>query len=141
MTPTPTPTLTPLPQVVINEVMVDPLVDYDGNGVVDDGDKYIAIYSSTNVNVYLWSIQVGTERYRFPFLNVPAGTEIVIYNSAMSLADLLTERTIVLYTVASEQRDAIQVAAVGYGKAYGRCPSASTNWAEIEPSPGSDNCP
>ena len=28
-----------------------------------------------------------------------------------------------------------------FTKAYGRCPSASVNWSEIDPSPGLNNCP
>jgi len=121
--------------------MVNPTEDYDGNGVVDDGDKYICIYSSTDSAIYLWSVQIGTELYRFPFTNISAGGEIVIYNSAMDFVSLLTDSTIVLYTVGNVLMDSVTIGSVGTGMAYGRCPSASLYWTEIDPSPGLNNCP
>ena len=91
-TPTHTPTATPTPPALLNELLSAPRrVDWNQDGRLNDQDEWIELFNpgATAVNLSGWYLDTGrnTARYRLPrTANVPAGGYLVLFRKTTGLA-------------------------------------------------------
>jgi hypothetical protein len=148
-TPTPTPIYTPEANVVLNELLPLPQgVDWNWDGIVDEGDAWVELFNTSSVTVELegWSLSVAGEgnnfeTYTFPEgISVTPGGFILLFRRETDLPLSETGGVLYLRNADGEQVDSVTYGILPADGSYSR--DAAGNWhAGWPPSPGTTNVP
>ncbi len=147
--PTPTLTATPRPYssaVVLNEVMIHPGRDWNGDGAVNAGDEYIELYNAGPVAVDLegWKLDDGRDGggYVFePGAVIGAGALLVVIHR-FDLNDEGTDSARLLWPDGHTVSALPFAGAPGVDAPWARYPDGGPVWRkDLEPSPGRSNPP
>lgn len=144
--PTPTPTWIP-GRVVINEVLIRPHYDWEGDGGATTADEFIELYNSGpySVNLEGWILddvpEAGSRPYVLPGFVLPANGILVLFRSRTHLALNDGGDTVRLMAPNGMLVDKVRYLRVrAYNLSYGRLPDGSNLWRYgLWPTPGRPN--
>jgi hypothetical protein len=123
--------------VVINEFLVQPAFDWNGDGKIDVGDQYIEITNLSNQAISLsgWRLDIlpihpgSPGSYRFGNVTIQAGTHMVFFRSLTKLFLSNGGETIRLYSSSGQISDAFTYGVIGEpDKTWCRLPDGSNTW-------------
>lgn len=144
----PTPEPTPIPRgIVINEVLIRPHYDWEGDGDSSTADEFIELYNrgAVTVNLEGWVLDDipgrGSRPFVLPQLEIRPGGFVVLFKSLTGIALNDSGDTVRLLGPDRRSVDKIRYWAVrSYNLSYGRVPDGSRHlYYGLWPTPGRGN--
>ncbi|MFH1249182.1 MAG: lamin tail domain-containing protein [archaeon] len=122
---------------IINEVMPNPISDWNGNGIGETyGDEWVEIYSPESLNLNGWMIGDKSKNYTIGAAEICTNCFLIFYGSNTSLQLNNDNEEVFLYDSSGNLADKVTYSASSKDVSFSRCGS---NFVKSTPSLGYEN--
>ncbi len=146
----PTPTVTPTPyaqDIVINEFLPAPYLDWNGDSLLDSGDEWVEIFNASTHSIDLSGWQLDDNRSGSSAFRIPDGTLLpargflVFFASETTIGLNNDGDTVRLLHPDGTAADRKKYSPLQTNKSYARNPDGGSSWSiHCFPTPGLPNC-